>query len=257
MGYFHFDESIHVTAGFIVAAAVYTEEDITFEVMQCLEQVGLVVRQDEFKSSSIMQVNLKQVALRDYLWSLVFEKAKIGLVVIPEKDRDRLGDDCLLALMQFINKCKLSHNHKVFFDAGIKFNSVAVSDFKKIYKKCEINFGCDSKLVGGIQLSDLVAHALGIMLKEQLGFVSKTVRTGEDSGYEADFQVPIGFELWARMRYLFLMSDSAHGNLDDGITEASTFDVAGYGLYVSPLCNRTLTETAHQRFGTTYLGCIH
>jgi hypothetical protein len=59
----------------------------------------------------------------------------------------------------------------------------------------------DSIKVKGIQLADLVAHTFATMLLEQLGLVDKKVKAGENSGYDPDLEIELGFELWASIRY--------------------------------------------------------
>lgn len=127
----------------------------------------------------------------------------------------------------------------------------------EICDNCVVNFDQNSKLVAGIQLGDLAAHTLGIMLLEQLGHISKKVRAGESSGYDPDLEIELGFELWASIRYSFFMGPNGHGTTDDDQISMARFDVNGYGLYISPLCNPALTRAAEKRFGTNYLGCIH
>jgi hypothetical protein len=113
-------------------------------------------------------------------------------------------------------------------------------------------------VIGGIQVADLVAHWLGLMLLEQMGMISKKVRAGENSGYEPDLEIELGFEFWASLRYQFFKApDSKAGPDSDSLVGELVFDVENYGLYISDRCDPPLREAARARFGECYMGCIH
>ena len=95
------------------------------------------------------------------------------------------------------------------------------------------------------------------MLLEELGYISKKVVTGENSGYEPDLEITLGFELWAGIRYSFFMAPTAHSAPQDEQLLMATFNVEGYGLYISKLSSSDLVQASRRRFGTNYLGCIH
>lgn len=257
LGFFYFDETIQQSADFIIGAIVYTETDVTRDVLNCVDSVGLRPGHDEFKSSARMISSPEQRALRAKLGRIIFDAAKIGLVVIPASKRGLLGNESLSALKQIIQNCELVGPHSVFFDEEIRADSKALESFNRDCDNCEVNFGQNSKLVAGIQLADLAAHTLGTMFLEQLGLTSKKVRAGESSGYDPDLEIELGFELWTSIRYSLFMSPNAHGTIDDDQISMATFDVNGYGLYVSPLCSSALARAAEKQFATNYLGCIH
>lgn len=129
MGFFYVDETIQQTANFIVGAIIYTETDVTRVVLNCLESVGLRPGHDEFKSSTRMISSPEQMALRGMLGGIIFQVAKIGLVVIPASARRLLGNESLLALKQIIQNCELVGQHSVFFDEEIRADSESLSAF--------------------------------------------------------------------------------------------------------------------------------
>lgn len=126
----------------------------------------------------------------------------------------------------------------------------------------QLNF-CDSKfhleqnslLIKGIQLADLAAHVSSIQLKNALGLVKKKVKAGENSGYDPHQEIELGFEMWAIIRYAFFNNGSTI--LKDDSIEYATVKVEPHGLYISNFCDNHLTETARNKFGNVYLGCIH
>ena len=93
-------------------------------------------------------------------------------------------------------------------------------------------------MVAGIQVADHAAHTLGVMLLEEAGIVRKSVLPGDNSGYEPDLEIELGFEVRPGLRYSFLGKDKLASNSPE------VFDphriVEGFGLYVAPSCDDDL-----------------
>jgi hypothetical protein len=259
VGHFYFDETIQERGGFIIGAFVYSPNDVTPAVYSAIEQVGLRPGVDEFKSGARMDRNPKQAELRGRLIEIL-GKIRVGLVVVPATERSLLGHHALLGLRKILSANGLAQKpHSVFLDQGI---IVDKGTCKELLGEpgvlCEVHQSQDSKLIGGIQLADLTAHLLGGMLLESLGLMSKLVRAGENSGYDPDLEIELGFELWATLRYQFFKAPQPNpGAVPDDPIGDLIFDVENYGLHISDGCSQTLKEAALQRFGTCYLGCIH
>jgi hypothetical protein len=81
------------------------------------------------------------------------------------------------------------------------------------------------------------------------------VKAGENSGYDPDLSIELGFEIWATLRYTLFNKGSTICT-DVQIADA-TVKVEPHGLYISKFCDSNLTETARSKFGDVYLGCIH
>jgi hypothetical protein len=207
MGYFYFDETIQEKGQFIIGAFVYSDNDLTPMVYNAIEQTGLKPGIDEFKSSARMSERSEQIYLRDKLISLLCT-IKIGMVLIPINQRRELGSVALWGLSKIVHSNNLDrHSHFVYFDEGITLNDEAQHAFlNRSNAAFKLFVGQDSKVVGGIQLADYVAHTLGIILLEQLGLITKKVSAGDNSGYDPDLQIEFGFELWATLRYSFFKS---------------------------------------------------
>ena len=198
MGYFYFDESIHDKGGFIVGAFVYSAADLNGEVEEAIKKCGLVPGRDEYKSGLHVGRHPEQAALRDMLKQLVF-KSKIAVVINPSDKRNELGQSALLGLKQLLDYHKRAEDlHAAYFDESI-FQSVQEAEVSArklgIHEQVNCFFEQDSKIIGGLQVADLVAHTCSIMLLESLGLVTKTVKAGENSGYDPDLDIEIGFEL--------------------------------------------------------------
>lgn len=259
MGHFYFDETIQERGGFIVGAFVYSPKDVTPKVYSAIEQVGLRPGVEEFKSGARMDRNPKQAELRGRLVEVLFN-TRIGVVVVPVTERASLGHQALLGLRKilFANGL-LQKQHSVFLDQGITVDRSSCKDLLgEADALCEVHQSQDSKLIGGIQLADLAAHSLGVMLLESLGLVIKLVRVGENSGYDPDLEIELGFDLWASLRYQFFKAPQPNpGGIPDDPIGDKIFDVENYGLHISDDCPQALKEAALQRFGSCYLGCIH
>lgn len=259
MGNFYFDETIREHGGFIIGAFVYFADDMTPKVHAAIEQVGMRPGVDEFKSGSRMDRNPKQAELRDRLMAIL-SSTRIGVVVVPVAERALLGHHALLGLRKMLSANGLAQkSHSVFLDQGITVDPDSyIGLLGEPGAFCEIHQSQDSRLIGGIQLADLAAHLLGGMLLENLGLISKSVRAGENSGYDPDLNIELGFELWASLRYQFFMAQQPiPSTVPDHPIGDLTFDVENYGLHISDGCSQTLREGAIQCFGTCYLGCIH
>ena len=259
MGNFYFDETIQAKAGFTIGAFIYSDSDLSSIVFSALERSGLTPTVDEFKSGAHMASNPQQAWLRDHI-SALLSCVKVGVVVTPADDRSTLGAEALCGLEKILRANSLEkQHHKVFFDEGIYITlAIQESFLSSVGTCCELYLSQNSKIVGGIQVADLAAHSLGVMLLEQLGLISKKVRAGENSGYDPDLEIELGFELWASLRYSFFMASQPKSDSipDDPVGEM-IYDVENFGLYISPSCTEQLKKAAIERFGKCYLGCIH
>jgi len=259
LGYFYFDESIHERAGFILGAYVYSPDDLSPSVYAQIKAVGLRPGIDEFKSSTKMDKDPQRQLLRDKIKELLWSAwAKVGLVVIPLQERSHLGEEALRGLEKIIrvNDLRGGKAHQVFFDEGISFKdgSLFVKELK-LNDCCEFHFKQNSRLLGGLQIADMVAHTMSVMLLETLGIVNKEVRIGRDEGYRNDFDVNLSFVLWASIRHhLFTMDRIAV--VDDQIP-GFMVDTGSYAVYIAESCSSSLRDAVEKRFGECYLGCIH
>lgn len=256
MGCFFFDESIHPRAGFILGGWVYARRDLSQEVHSAIAAAGLRRRIDEFKSSARMDEDEGQRLLRDNLKGIL-QSTRLGLIVCSIQERPRLGNEALRGLAKIVRANRLDGEpHDAFLDEGISFEkrgeAIAAAELDL---SCRIHCDQDSRLVPGLQLADLAAHTMSIMLLETLGLVGKTVKAGDASGYDPDLHIELGFEMWATIRYQFFTQDEP--NLEVDGLEGFTLDIGSYALHVSDGCPEPLRAAAVDRFGTCYMGCIH
>jgi hypothetical protein len=259
MGFFYFDESIHEKGGFIIGAFVYHEGDITPSVFGALAEAGLRPGIDEFKSGSRMVARVEQGKARDRLRGLL-NSVRIGVVVIPATEREKLGDEAIAGLGKILEANKLfTLSHQVFLDHGIVVKGATLEIFRNgPGGLCEVHMNQDSRVIGGIQLADLAAHSMSVMLLEQMGLVKKMIKAGENSGYDPELGIELGFELWVSLRYSFFKApEPKPGPFPNDPVGELIYDVERYGLHIAATCNERLREAALFRFGECYFGCIH
>ena len=258
MGFFYFDESIQEHAGFIAGAFVYSETDLTSVVFKAISDAGLEPRFDEFKSGVRMDRRPDHVKAREGVCKIL-QTLRIGLSVVPVSARSTLGTEALSALEKIIVANGLvTSGHQVYFDEGITVDPDMIAGLgARVGVSCDVLLNQDSRLVGGIQVADLAAHTMGVMLLEHLGYLKKTVKAGENSGYDPDLDIELGFALWADLRNSFFMSGQPISRAEDDPRGLSTVNVADYGLHIATSCAEALRVAVVERFGECYRGCIH
>lgn len=260
MGFFYFDESIQSAAGFIAGAWVYAHEDLTDHVHGALRTAGLEPPREEFKSGARMSTNPVQARARSALKGMIHElQLRLGTVVVPTASRSALGCEALKALGKFIKANRLTGTgHDVFVDAGVALEANSIQTFRAdtMGTKCHVHTGQDSRIIGGIQIADLAAHTMGIMLLTHLGLLSKTVKAGAGSGYDPKLEIDLGFELWGGIRHSYFKGPQPIPRGDDPLGDL-VFEVEPYGLHIAEGCSEPLRAAARERFGTFYMGCIH
>jgi hypothetical protein len=256
MSYLYFDESIRDRGGFIVGALVISDSDLSPVVRDLWRDMGLDSETFEYKSSCLKLGDRQGQQQRDVLRQLL-HSSRLALTVCPNADRQRLGTHCLSLVSQLLETGLLpADQHNLYVDRNIV---IPARDRDSVASRgVSVHPNQDSRILAGLQVADHAAHALGGMLLEEMGLVRKTVVAGEDSGYDPDLKIELGFELWASLRYALLgRNEEIEGlsTLDD--LANAYFRVEGYGLYIAPSCKQELATHVRKRFGVNYLGCIH
>lgn len=162
------------------------------------------------------------------------------------------------ALEMLVERNDLPGSHVAVFDEGV-FASVAQAErmlaTSGLASRVVPVFEADSKVNGGLQVADLVAHCCGRMLYEYRADVKKMVKAGENSGYDPELELELEFELWAGLRYHWFCGEAKDRPAD--LPASWLVAVEGHGLHISDSCSAELRAAALARFGRMYLGCIH
>lgn len=258
MGQFYIDDSVHDEAGFIIGACVYTNIDIGEKIIDIIKSNGFEPDSFEYKSSANYSKEPEKAKVREHLKRLLSDSCKLGIVVIPRTSREQLGFECIKAVKQFIDSNeKIKRPVSIYIDQGMFTSKDKAEQFISSigFTDCKFYLEQNSINIKGIQLADLAAHISSIQLKDALGLVTKMVKAADNSGYDPDLDIELGFEMWATIRYTFF-NEVSKLYTEDPIADA-TLKVEPYGLYISDLCDKNLTDIARRKFGDIYLGCIH
>lgn len=254
MGFLYFDESIRERGGFIIGALVVSEADLSQDVRERWRSMGHAAH--EYKSGQLKASDPVGQGQREALWE-VLDSSALALCVCPCSDREALGGFCAALTAQVHDTGLLvSGPHDLYVDEGI-----AVPEDDRIAlasRGVATHVNQDSRVVAGLQVADHAAHVLGGMLLEEMGLLRKTVPAAENSGYDPDLALELGFALWAGLRHALLgKNEEMEGLSTPGDPVNPYYRVEGYGLYIAPSCSEELADHARKRLGTNYLGCIH
>jgi len=257
MAFLYLDDSKHPQSGFVLGTFVAFPEDPTPAIEQALLSHGLTPRVDEFKSSHTMRDAPALQALREDLRRML-RIGRVGVAIAASENR--LSNCCNTLLEKMLTHKDLAGEHQVYTDEGIYRQRQDQQQAMSIEGagRCKFHFNDNSKERLGIQMADLIAFTCGLMMKDALGLLPKVIRSGENSGYDPDSPMELGFSLWASLRYNFLYASTSGIDLQtaDTIT-LRTVSVEQYGLVVDEQLPEQVKAAAHGRFDSMYLGCIH
>jgi hypothetical protein len=239
------DESIHVRGDFIVVAAVFAEDGVAERVTAALIDCGFDPASNEFKSSMTMRDAPAAQKLRSHV-QVILRSCKIAVAVCPVSERNAIATH----VANLLSAVDLSPNQRiarVFVDEGIKLTSAAMPG------GAIVRFGCDSRVIRGIQLADCAAHLISTTLLGELGLTSKMVAASTVyDGQEGEIELV--WTLWAAVRYA-LSGGIPLGEVDeDGIFEPL---MKPFGLLVSDFCSDAVQAAVVDRLGSVWVGCIH
>jgi hypothetical protein len=243
----YIDESIHDKYGFMLIAYVLCGKDPKDELKKILSYHGL----PEFHASEEMCNNKSMQEVRQDFLSYINLNCKWGVMVLPISSRFSLLSD-LLSLLSEMQKNGLEEATDLYLDEGI----ITKQDLPEI-ENIEIVHSakiCNSVIVHGIQLSDLVAALCGVRFREEISQNPKFLQYGDESGYDPPIEAEVGYELWASLRYSMLHAPTAFG---EDMPSMAMYPTYGYGFFLSANCSNDLREKADKTFGAIYLGCIH
>jgi hypothetical protein len=256
MKFGYFDESIHDRAGFILSAFVFSAIDLTPLVYSALVAAGLRPGVDEYKSGTYVGTSLQLQRLREHIRLEVQSEIRVGLLVAPLEERPVLGSLALAALakLERENAALSVEPHTVYFDSGIFTTSSDIERIARaagIAERVTLAIEQDSRIVGGIQVADLIAHTLSTRLLARMGHVRKTIV--ENDYVPSGSAIPLHFALFREVRHQLF-----HRNLPreiDGVSTPHAVVDTSCAVYISPNCSPTLAEAVHREFDRTYVGC--
>jgi hypothetical protein len=248
------DDSVHDADHFVLTAALATIDDLAPDIARLLIEAGLVPRCDEFKSHSLKARDAGSRLLRSRLVDLLQRsRARIAIAVTPRDERAEAGADMLRLLAQL--KCEGAFGQSavsVCLDDGLLTRQVR-NWLAANPTGLMVEPRADSKKVLELQLADLAASFAATIIRDEIGSVTKVISPG--GLYHPDERFPLGFELWAALRYNLAATDLVKPFDAEDIIESATFPA--FGLYLNPRCNAAVRDAAIKRLSRVYLGCIH
>lgn len=215
-----------------------------------LERLLINKENNEFHACERMLNNQEAQSLRENLRDFINFYCKWGVIVFPDTDRWKITRE-LARVLVFISTKYSKPTHAFLDESLIKRQDMV--ELKNNSKALQVEI-CKSHEVYGIQLADLVAASCGVRLREELSGLPKLLKYGKESGYEPPIEAPLGFELWASLRWSMYSSNLPSSEASPELCE---FITEGYGFFTSENCTPELRSAAYDLFGTKYLGCIH
>jgi len=80
------------------------------------------------------------------------------------------------------------------------------------------------------------------------------VKAGDNTGYEPDSDMELGFDMYATIRYSFIGEFAPY---DESATRQPMLILDKYGIVISPKLEGEIQLAAKERFSSMYLGCMH
>jgi hypothetical protein len=256
MTYAYFDESRHTRAGFSVGAFVCFENDPSAIIRAAIASAGFTPGRDEYKSRHRHDEDSRWTALRDELYRIA-RAGSIGLTFYGNEPAAE-ATHAAAGLAHFLSNNEFASPVRAFFDEGVFRSSHHWDDARSSHPALATVLAepsCDSRVVPGIQVADLVAHTCAVVVLADLGLVSKTVKAGPNSGYDEDLDLPLEFELWAALRWSFPCKLITDPDLQ-GAAQSGLVDTSG-AIYVAGNCPAEVRGAAEARYRQTWRGCIH
>lgn len=245
--YVFIDESIHSDHDFMLLSFVICQQDPQEELCKILNEFGLL----EFHACEKMDGNQLMQHMRKAFIEFIFHNARWGVFILPSNARHKIFHDFSF-LIAHIEKLLGDRWLNIFVDEGVaKRSEIFQVKLKNNASKIVIS---DSSIVKGVQLADLVAALCGVRLREKISGNAKILTYGAESGYEPPIKAELGFELWAKLRYMMCRGDMPIGNSK---IEIATFPTIDSGLLLSDQLPERISTIARKTFGQLYLGCIY
>jgi hypothetical protein len=270
------DESIYDSLGIVVTAFVFSDSQFENKVTEALQESGLNVPNEEYKSSARMDSNEHMRNARDKLLSLAGKSSKIAVFFGPFC-RPRLGRQTLQAVQSVLLRNSIEPaSLTIYFDQEIFPSKEEASRLMAVFhylKGSQIYAHEDSRTRVGIQVADAVAHSFGQIIKASLSGKHKLIDIGGlNTGYPTGTEAPLGWSLLMTLRYsLFTRPIVYNGEKyspqcdpvvldpmnDDPVDFVQHPTLLGWGVQVAPESDAALRQAVEGELGRIWLGCIH
>lgn len=243
------DDSKHAKSEFICLAYVFSSDNMVEIINETFNKYK-VSENYEYKSSSIKSKETNDKNIREDLIDVIRNNCQISLAFFPYSNDGLSKAEVKEATISILDANNFN-DVNFYYDESIIYNDFGYERIKSM------NVKSNSITEKGIQLADIIAHIASVMLKCETGELKKIVPC-DDPVYSGS--VELEFELWAKIRYSFLIKDNKY-TIDDvndfDVMRSATFETAPNGLWFSKNLKASIIEAIENRFGSMYLGCIH
>lgn len=270
------DESIYDSLGIVVTAFVFSDSQFEYQVIEALQEAGIDVPHEEYKSRARMDSNEHMRNARDKLLSLAGRSSKIAVFFGPFS-RPRLGRQTLQAVQSVLLRNSIDPSSlAIYFDQEIFPSIEEAARLKAVFHYLEasqIHAHEDSRKRVGIQVADAVAHSFGQIIKASLTGKQKMIDIGgPNAGYSTGTEAPLGWSLLMTLRHALLTRPIVYNGEkyapqcdpvvldpinDDPVDFAQHPTLLGWGVQVAPESDAALRLAVEGELGHIWLGCIH
>lgn len=241
------DESIQQNLGYICVGFAHCLDSPNDLIHQAILQAGLTPGIDEYKSGYRMDGSNERKALRESIHQVVFEKCQLGLYIAAIEERPELCTAVAEIANEIVKINCLQKPQMVFVDEGITGQTL-----KSEY--IQLNIGCDSRAVPGIQLADFVAYHCSYLLKCALSGTTKKIHMAPDEPHPlAGEEVELDWILRTNFRRNFFVEPR---NIEEIKGDDWFYKLAGYGAFFSPRLSESVRLAAEETFDSMYFGCV-
>jgi hypothetical protein len=270
------DESIYDSLGIVVTAFVFSDSQFESQVTEALQEVGINVPYEEYKSSARMDSNVHMRNARDKLLSLASQSSKIAVFFGPFS-RPHLGRQTLQAVQSVLLRNSIEPSSlSIYFDQEIFPSNEEAARLKAVFRFLEgsqIYASEDSRTRVRIQVADAVAHSFGQIIKASLSGKQKMVDIGgPNTGYATGTEASLAWFLLMTLRHALLTRPIVYNGEqyspqcdpvvldpvnDDIVDFAQHPTLLGWGVQVAPESDTSLRQAVESELGRIWLGCIH
>lgn len=253
------DESFVPRHDLLVAGLVFSPFDLSEDVNEILLRHGFAPGTDEFKSTANFRDEPRWGAVRDSLLDLLLKReCELAATIASHSvDLRLLGNHVLDTVLSVAGHAGFEASPlSIYLDRDLKRDEqrlrAQIPDTAHVDRPRMV-FGCDSRLVGGIQLADMIAGALRTVFVQQLEGNKAVVVFGEAEGYPQETEIQLSEEILMHLAWRFFadpLPPDEHGN-------QLIWTALPKGAFFSSNVKGPLRAAASARLGSLWRGCAH
>lgn len=257
--YVYVDESFVLEHDLLVAALVFSPTDISTDVDSILIKYGFQPKIDEYKSTNNFKTEPRWQLVRDDLLNLLRDRECRFAVTVGSYRHDLrcLGNYVLSTLTQVAEHAGFSVSELVvYLDRDLYRDGGRLNEQLLKYTLADrpkLNFGIDSKQLGGIQTADMIAGFIRTVLVQELRGNPGFVVFGIDEGYEPGTEIMLSEEILMHLAWNFFADPLPPDEYGNQLTWTALPACA----YLTDNLESSVKEAAKARLGSLWRGCAH